>query len=160
MNVDESTTNSQITDAVTQVNTSNVGQAAAATQALLDAVMAEAVGMGMHNAVTTQQNSQMVGSAAVTATCARILQAQGLIYVPPPGPPQPLIPIVPPPRTAAEQAAQGQVAEEQILNEAVSVLEANESLTQSAVKELKKLFSGSASDDAPATPPKSSGKKR
>ncbi len=73
--IDESTTNSQVTDSVTQSNTTVIGQAPASTQGLLDAVMAETIGMSMHNAVTAQQNSQMMGSAAVAATCARLLKA-------------------------------------------------------------------------------------
>ncbi len=73
--IDESTTNSQITDSVTQSTTSVIGHAPASTQGLLDAVMAETVGMSMHNAVTAQQNSQMMSNAAVAATCARLIKA-------------------------------------------------------------------------------------
>lgn len=41
---------------------------------LLDTVMAETLGMSLHNAVMTQQNAQMSATAAVTATCAKMLQ--------------------------------------------------------------------------------------
>ena len=43
------------------------------SQSLLDTVMAETVGMAMHHAVTAQNNARMVTSAAVTATCARLI---------------------------------------------------------------------------------------
>ncbi len=88
--IDESTTNSQITDSVTQSNTTVIGQAPASTQGLLDTVMAETIGMSMHNAVTAQQNSQMMGNAAVAATCARLLKAPVVLDADGAGPPTPL----------------------------------------------------------------------
>src|SRR5689334_16927728 len=69
------TVNDQITDSVTQVDTAVVGNAPAQTTSMLDAVMAESIGMAMYNAVTTQHNSQMVASAAVAAACARMLKS-------------------------------------------------------------------------------------
>lgn len=71
-----STVNSQITDSVSTTISSVLGNAPAEGFALLDTVMAETVGMMMHNAVNAQQNSQMVSNAAVTATCAKMLQVQ------------------------------------------------------------------------------------
>ena len=72
--LDPGTVNDQITDSVTQVDTIVLGNAPAQTTGMLDAVMAESIGMAMYNAVTTQHNSQMVASAAVAAACARMLK--------------------------------------------------------------------------------------
>ncbi len=72
--LDPGTVNDQITDSVTQVDTAVLGNAPAQTTSMLDAVMAESIGMAMYNAVTTQHNSQMVASAAVAAACARMLK--------------------------------------------------------------------------------------
>ena len=69
------TVNNQITDAVTQIDTTVVGSAPAQTTGMLDAVLAESLGMAMYNAVTTQHNAQMVASAAVAAACARMLKS-------------------------------------------------------------------------------------
>lgn len=76
-----------------------LGQSAAQTQGLLDTVMAETLGMSMHNAVTAQHNSQMVASAAVTAACARMIR--GATPAPPAVTIQP-----PPPRVSTSQIAQ------------------------------------------------------
>jgi hypothetical protein len=76
---DEGTVNSQITDSVTQVDTTILGNAPAQSTGMLDAVMAESIGMAMYNAVTTQHNSQMVASAAVAAACARMLKSPGAL---------------------------------------------------------------------------------
>lgn len=70
----ETTLNDQVTDAVAEANASVLGQGPTGSQGLVDAVMAETVGMVMHNAVAAQHNSQMVSGAAVAATCARILR--------------------------------------------------------------------------------------
>ena len=43
--------------------------------AMLSNVLADTLGMSMHNAVTQQQNAQMLNSASTTAACARILNA-------------------------------------------------------------------------------------
>ena len=48
---------------------------ASQSQSMVDAVMAETIGMSMHNAVSSQQRAQMLSSAAVTAACARIVAA-------------------------------------------------------------------------------------
>lgn len=84
--------NSQITDSVTQANTNAIGQGPAQSMSMIDAVMAETLGMSMHNAVNAQHNSQMIGTASTTSTCARMLAMFG--GVPqgsggPPGPPGP-----------------------------------------------------------------------
>jgi hypothetical protein len=49
------------------------GTTSSPSLAILNNVMAETIGMSMHNAVTTQHNAQMLNSATTTSTCARIL---------------------------------------------------------------------------------------
>lgn len=71
-----SATNSQVVDSVTEAIALNIGHAPSATEAMIDAVMAQTVGMAMHNAVTAQQNAQMVANSAVAATCTRILRTR------------------------------------------------------------------------------------
>jgi len=70
----EGTVNSQITDAVTQTVATVLGNSSAETKSMLDALMAETVGMAMYNAVTNQHNAQMVSNASMTAACARMLK--------------------------------------------------------------------------------------
>jgi flagellar motor protein MotB len=43
---------------------------------MLDLVMAQTLGLAMQNAVTAQQNAQILNSAIVAATCTRILSAR------------------------------------------------------------------------------------
>jgi hypothetical protein len=69
-----STVNTQINDSVVDALNHTLGNAPAEGMGLLDTVMAETVGMLMHNAVSAQQNSQMIGNAALTATCAKMLE--------------------------------------------------------------------------------------
>ncbi len=71
----EGTVNSQITDSVTQSIAAILGNSSAETKSMLDALMAETVGMAMYNAVTNQHNAQMVGNASMTAACARMLKS-------------------------------------------------------------------------------------
>jgi len=94
--------NSQISDSVSNAVATVLGNAPSQGFSLLDTVMAETVGMMMHNAVTAQQNAQMVGSAAVTATCAKMLQAQPSSS---PGP-TPSPPIFSPPASPPSGSAQ------------------------------------------------------
>jgi hypothetical protein len=42
---------------------------------LVETTFAETLGLSMHNAVTTQQSSQMTTAASITNACARLLQA-------------------------------------------------------------------------------------
>ncbi len=69
------------------------GAANSQSIAMLNSVMAETIGMSMHNAVSTQHNAQMLNSAATTSTCAKILSVIGVMPgqppVPPPAPPTP-----------------------------------------------------------------------
>lgn len=92
---DAGTVNDQVVDSVTSVNTLISGQSPAHAFAMLDTVMVETLGMAMYNAVNRQQNAGMVNSAAVTAACARMLNAYPP-YTPPPPPPEPTPPVVNP----------------------------------------------------------------
>ncbi|ACL06351.1 hypothetical protein Dalk_4673 [Desulfatibacillum aliphaticivorans] len=65
--------NSQITDAVTQLNAMMVGESPPQSMAMINAVMADTMGMALHNAVSTQHHAQMIGGASTTSTCARML---------------------------------------------------------------------------------------
>jgi hypothetical protein len=102
--------NDQIVESVADVVTLNSGHAPAQSAAMLDVVMAETMGMSMYNAVSRQQSSSMVGSAAVTSACAKMLQTPFPIlpplvpYVVPPSGLQPL-PVPPGGLTDAEMIA-------------------------------------------------------
>ncbi|MBI9076661.1 MAG: RebB family R body protein [Desulfatibacillum sp.] len=72
--------NSQITDAITQLNSLMVGKSAPQSMAIMSAVMADTMGMALHNAVSTQHHAQMIGGASTTSTCARML---GVLAPPP-----------------------------------------------------------------------------
>ncbi|MEI9926890.1 MAG: RebB family R body protein [Sphingomonas sp.] len=82
------TVNSQIVDGVADVVTLTGGGSPSHAFAMLDAVMAETLGMAMYNAVNRQQGSSMIGAAAVTATCAKMLTVPFPI-LPAPAPPDP-----------------------------------------------------------------------
>jgi hypothetical protein len=102
--------NDQIVESVADVVTLNCGEAPSQSAAMLDIVMAETMGMSMYNAVSRQQSSSMVGSAAVTSACAKMLQTPfpilppPLPYVVPPSGLQPL-PVPPGGLTDAEVIA-------------------------------------------------------
>lgn len=100
---DIGTVNDQVVDSVNSVNTLLAGQSPAHAFAMLDTVMAETLGMAMYNAVNRQQNAGMVNSAAVTAACARMLNAYPPAPAPdpaPPPPPPPTVHALPPPTPA------------------------------------------------------------
>ncbi len=50
-----------------------IGQGPATAMSMTYAVMAQTIGMVMHNGVVAQRNSQMVAGAATTSTCALVL---------------------------------------------------------------------------------------
>jgi hypothetical protein len=97
----DGTVNARIVDSVATNVTLMTGQSPSQAFGMLDTVMAETLGMAMHNAVLRQQAASMIGSAAVTATCARMLQAPSPAPFPrPPIPPPPVIDeLKPPPPT-------------------------------------------------------------
>ena len=77
-------------DSVNDLRQSLQGGSASPTVAILNNVMAETMGMSMHNAITAQHNAQMIGNASTTSTCARLLSVIGAQMIPgPPGPPGP-----------------------------------------------------------------------
>jgi len=70
---EDTTVNSQITDAVTQVTASVLGSSEAQARALADQVMAHAVGLAMQNAVAQQQQAYILRNAVTTAAARAIL---------------------------------------------------------------------------------------
>jgi hypothetical protein len=121
----DGTTNNQIVDSVTTASLLVNGQAPSQSFGMLDTVMAETLGMAMHNAVMRQQASSTVNTAAVTATCARMLQVQTAVVLPPltpipPTPPgiQPIQPTPPSPPSngVSEALARAKAAIKVILN--------------------------------------------
>ena len=94
------TVNDQIVDSVSQLSTLMIGNSAPQSMGLLDITGAETLGMSMHNAVSTQHNSQISSSAAVTATCAKMLSSSAFIATSPKEgkatpPPPPFMPLGP-----------------------------------------------------------------
>lgn len=74
-------------DNLTQLKQLLAGDQMTQSMAMVNNVMAETLGMSMHNAITAQHNAQMVNAAATTTTCARILSTIGGKLIPgPPGP--------------------------------------------------------------------------
>src|ERR1700722_8153173 len=55
------------------IDTLGVGTSPSYSQAVLDAVLAQALGMAMYNAVTAQQNASAARSAAVLMACSAML---------------------------------------------------------------------------------------
>lgn len=143
--IDESTTNSQITDAVTQVNTTVVGNGPAMSQSLLDTVLSDALGLGMYNAVSAQQNSQTLGTAAVAATCARLLAQPVRFRVS--KPPEPALPLRPggdpgggSPPTTPGVTARRVAAGERAVEEFARTVETSEAVIDDAKREVNRLF--------------------
>ncbi|HVL40670.1 MAG TPA: RebB family R body protein, partial [Brevundimonas sp.] len=103
----DGTVNSRIVDSVSSVVTLNTGEAPSQAFGMLDAVMVESLGMAMHNAVMRQQGASMVGTAAVTAACAKMLQRQTYYMPPLPPDPSPQVEPIPgpiPPPTPVDMA--------------------------------------------------------
>lgn len=72
---DETTVNSQITDAVAQVNASVAGSSDALAQAMASQIMAHAVAVAIQNAVAQQQHVYMLRNAVTTAAARAILDS-------------------------------------------------------------------------------------
>lgn len=157
----DGTTNSQITDSVTQSNTTVLGQAPAGSQGLLDVAMAETIGIGMYNAVTAQHHSQMVNGAAVAATCARLLQParQGGPPAPPkPAPPiSPLAPAQPPAADPGKRIQQAQAAENELLTQLDTAVRGNEQLLDKVKSMFEKVTGGGSGEDASNKPSSDTG---
>ncbi|MGB5687349.1 MAG: RebB family R body protein [Candidatus Electrothrix sp.] len=69
--------NEQITDAVTQTNVKVVAEAPAQAVASLYQVASHANGLAMQNAVSNQQNLNMLNSAIVSEAVSKIMSASG-----------------------------------------------------------------------------------
>lgn len=140
----ESTLNSQMVDSVAAVNFINNGSAQTNAQAMLNAVMAESLGMAMHNAVMRQQSSSMVSSAATTAACAKMLQSRSG-GVPPQPPFMPLVPVpdIPPLDGPPEGAAAVAMAAANA-DRAVHVLEGEVKKSQRTEAKANSALSGLA----------------
>ena len=120
----DGTVNSRIVDSVASVVTLNTSEAPSQAFGMLDAVMVESLGMAMHNAVMRQQGASMVGTAAVTAACAKMLQRQ-TYYMPPlpPDPPPNVEPVpgpVPPPTPVDMAYSDGEAAINELRAQAAS----------------------------------------
>lgn len=64
--------NSQIVDAVSMLTTLTVGEAPAASAGMVNLMTADALALGMLNAVARQQSDAMIAAASVAAACARM----------------------------------------------------------------------------------------
>jgi hypothetical protein len=98
---EEDLINTQIRDSVQFTNHTVMGHAASQSASMLDALMAETIGMAMYNAVNTQHNAQMIGNAAVAASCAKMLKVQAVPWLP-----QPVTPFNPAVASVTEAAGQ------------------------------------------------------
>ncbi|MBO6835593.1 MAG: RebB family R body protein [Alphaproteobacteria bacterium] len=74
---DNTAVNSQITDAVTQVNVKVLGDAPAMAMGALYQSAAHAAGILFENAVAQQQSSQTVHQAIVAAIATRLTEGRG-----------------------------------------------------------------------------------
>ena len=142
-----SAVNSQISDSVSDAVATILGNAPSQGFSLLDTVMAETVGMMMHNAVTAQQNAQMIGNAAVTATCAKMLQAQASSS---PGP-TPSPPIFSPPSSppgAGQAGANARTAIKQLARD-METSAADEAKAKALLQELAETAKADAEKTSP-----------
>lgn len=67
---DASTNTPSVNDTTAAVS----GQMSGQPTGLVETTFAETIGLSMHNAITSQQSSQMTTAASVTNACARLLQ--------------------------------------------------------------------------------------
>ena len=159
----DGTMNTRIIDSVTTNATLLTGQAPSQAFGILDTVMAETLGMSMHNAVMRQQADGMVSAAATTATCAKMLQTQApyIITLSPPNPP-------PAPMAAITQAVTEGEAALAALKAQAAAAQAQAALIEAQVAqaeaELVELANAAAppsppSPPAPPSPPVAGGKK-
>jgi hypothetical protein len=131
--MDQGSVNGQIVDSVADVVTLNNGIAPTQAFGMLDSVMTETLGMAMYNAVSRQQGSSMIGSAATTAVCAKMLSAPFPFEMPPSPPPPPpppaggIQPLDPPPPKPPRAAAAAIIAAAKAEGEsAIDALKAEE----------------------------------
>ena len=67
--------NGQITDAVTQTNVKNLGEAPAQALGTLYQVLAHSTGLSMENAMQAQGSMQQIATSVTSAICAMIVKA-------------------------------------------------------------------------------------
>lgn len=67
--------NSQITDAVTQVNVKTVGESPWAALAVAYQTLSHSTSLAMQNAMQTQGGMQQIANSATSAICTMILEA-------------------------------------------------------------------------------------
>ncbi|NEO78751.1 RebB family R body protein [Moorena sp. SIO4G3] len=65
--------NSQITDSVTQINTSVLAIAPAQSMGLVYQTMAHSISLTMQNAVTHQNAMQQINTSIISTACQRIM---------------------------------------------------------------------------------------
>jgi hypothetical protein len=155
MSNDAGSVNSQVIDATTGVVTLITGQAPSQAFGLLDAVMVETLGMAMHNAVSRQQGASVIGSAAVTAACAKMLTVPFPMPPPPPPPPPPTVqplpgppPTIPPSGVIAAAFSQAETAIDVLKMQAAGA----GTLAQTAQADLGKLITEAGGTPQPAPP--------
>lgn len=148
---DETGVNTQITDSVTQAHITTMDQSPVQSHALLDLVMAETVGMGMHNAINTQHSMQMMASAAITATCARMISGQE--SVPPPKPDTDTKDVTPTPPLAPQDPATIIAAAESEAQKAASTITKAAQMAKQTVNDAKSALTklGAATDSSSTT---------
>ena len=121
--------NDQIVNSVADVVILSSGLAPAQAFGMLDTAMAETLAMTMHNAVSRQQGGSTIGSAATTATCARMLSVPAPAAavpssIPPIPVPSPMAPLI----EIAEQTA--------FANSAIVMLQATAAAAPSIAQEM------------------------
>lgn len=132
--------NDQTVDAVSQVSTMLIGNSAPQAMGLLDVTGAESMGMSMHNAVSSQHNSQISSAAAVTAACAKMLQINN------DGPAQPPAPATPPPPPFMPLGPDNTVSAEAMLKQANTLAEAAAKMIEDDQTQQKNSKSENAAD--------------
>lgn len=71
----ETQVNSQITDAVTQVNVKNLGESPVQALGVSYQVLAHSTGLAMENASQTQGGMQQIGNSITSAICTMMVKA-------------------------------------------------------------------------------------
>ncbi|MYM81307.1 translation initiation factor 2 [Duganella sp. FT50W] len=152
---DPGTVNDQIIDNANSVSAMVAGQTPAHAFAMLDTVMLETLGMAMYNAVNRQQNAGMLNSAAVTAACARMLNAHAPAPPPPAPAPPPVVQPLPGPSPSPSGAAAVMDAYTQG-NAAIATLQgmasASGALAQEAATDLHSLAQAASAPTPAPTP--------
>jgi hypothetical protein len=168
--MDGSSVNGQIVDSVADVVTLNSGLAPTQAFGMLDTVMTETLGMAMYNAVSRQQGSSMIGSAATTAVCAKMLSTPfpfevpapppapaptgGVqpLHAPPPKPPKPASVIIAAAKAEGESAIDTLKTEEQgLASDAAAARGALEQLTADAAPTVAAAVVAAAAAEAEAS---------